>query len=232
MKGPTLAACVAVALTAVLTACGGSLSSAGKPASSPSQTTSSATPASTSAALPAGYHRIGGPEQGVSLGVPSSWVSVNFTGQTLQQAVRKLKQYGISQSAIAAAQNVLLKLHGVYAIDPETIVTSPGRATNINAYCGASGITEAGSSGRYFLRSSVAAGFRQAKATGIRQVNLMVGGIPGVRTSYTLMTSLGATHAAQLEVLPKADRICFITLTGGKAPASLLTTIAPTVQFP
>jgi hypothetical protein len=60
----------------------------------------------------------------------------------------------------------------------------------------------------------------------------MVGGIPGIRTSYTLTTSLGATHAAQLEVLPKADHACFITLTGGGTPSSPLTKIAPTVQYP
>ncbi len=233
MKGAALAACVAAAgLAAALTACGGSSPSSGKPASSPSHTTSSPTSTSTPAALPAGYKRIGGAAQGVSLGIPDSWISVNFAQQTLQQAVRKLRQYGISETDIAAAETVLMKLHAVYAIDPESMITSPEHATNINAYCGTSGITETGSAGRSFLGPSVAGQLRQAGATSIRQTNVMVGGIPGIRTSYTLTTSLGATHAAQLEVLPKADHACFITLTGGGTPSSPLTKIAPTVQYP
>jgi hypothetical protein len=233
MKGSTLAACVAAAgLAAALTACGGSSASSGTPASSPSHTTSSATPASTSAALPVGYHRIGGPEQGVSLGIPSSWVSINLAQQTLQQAIRKLAHYGISQTYLEAAENVLTKLHAVYAIDTKSIIASPGHPTNINAYCATSGITETGSAGLAFLRPSVVAELRPTGATNIRQTNVVVGGTPGIQTAYTLPASLGGSHAAQLEVLPKTDRACFITLTGGAAPSSQLAQIAPTVQYP
>jgi len=231
MKDPILAACAAVGLTAVLAACGGSTASPGKPASSPSP---SATATSTSAALPAGYHRIGGPAQGVSLGVPSSWVSVNFAQQTLRQAVKKLGIHGLSQSTLTQDMQNLQKLHAVYAIDVSSIATSPHHyATNINAYCSTSGVTDTGSAGVALLRQSAVAEMQQIGATKLRQTDVRVGGVPGVRTAYSLSTSAeGVLRGLQLEVLPKADRACFITLTGNGAPSGLLAQIASTVQYP
>ena len=41
-----------------------------------------------------------------------------------------------------------------------------------------------------------------------------IGGVPGVQVGYTLTsTTSGTLHAAQLEVLPKPGRACFVTLT-------------------
>jgi hypothetical protein len=232
MKGSALAACAAAVALVALTACGGSSSSSSKPASSPSHAITSTTSTSAPAALPAGYKRIGGAVQGVSLGIPSSWVSVNFAQQTLQQAIRKLRRDGVSQTDIAAAETVLTKLHAVYAIDPKSLMASPEHPRNINAYCSASGITESGGAGLSFLRPSIEGQLGQAGATGIRETDVTIGGIPGIETSYVLSTSLGAAHAAQLEALPKADRACFITLTGGTTPSRLLARIAATVQYP
>lgn len=126
----------------------------------------------------AGYHRIGGTAQGVSLAVPDSWVSVNFAQQTLQQAVRQLSLHGVSATSVAGAMRVLIKLRAVYAIDAKSMIASPEHVTNISAYCGASGITETGSDGLPFLGPSVVAELKQAGAGDLRQTNLMVGGIP------------------------------------------------------
>ncbi len=231
MKGLILAACAAAV---GLAACGGGSPSPGKPASSPGHASPSATAASTSAALPAGYHRIGGPAQGVSLGVPSSWVSVNFAQQTLQQAIEKLGIHGLSQSTLTQDMQTLEKLHAAYAIDVSSIATSPRHyATNINAYCSTSGVTDTGSAGVALLRQSAASELQQVGATGLSQTDVQIGGVPGVQTAYSLSTSAdGVLRGRQLEVLPKPDRVCYITLTGVRAPSSLLAQIAPTVQYP
>src|SRR5258708_27067269 len=92
MKGSWLAASVAaIGLAAAVSACGGSASttqSSSAPLTSPSASATS--PASRPPVVPAGYQRIGGAAQGVSLALPSSWVAVNFPEPSLQGAIKKV----------------------------------------------------------------------------------------------------------------------------------------------
>jgi len=245
MKGSVLAASVAaIGLAAAVSACGGSASttqSSSSPTTSASTTsapvsasTAPTAPASTSAAVPAGYQRIGGAAQGVSLAVPSSWVTVNFAQQSMQDAIKKIGLHGVSQATLTQDLQALQKLHAVYAIDIKSMASSPEHfATNVNAYCTNSGITESGSSGIEILRQSAASELGQIGAHNLSQTDVEIGGVPGVQTSYTLDTSgAGTLHAAQLEVLPRSDRACFVTLTAaGPLPTSVLAQIAPSVQY-
>jgi hypothetical protein len=237
MKASVLTASVAaIGLAATVSACGGSAStaqSAGSPTTRAPASASTA-PTSASAAVPAGYQRIGGAAQGVSLAVPSSWVTVNFARQSMQGAIKKIGIHGVSQATLTQDLQALLKLRAVYAVDIKSTVSSPGHfATNINGYCTSSGITESGSAGIAILRQSAATELQQIGAHNLTQTDAEVGGIPGVRTSYTLSTSgAGTLHAAQLEVLPKPDRACFITLTAaGHLPRGVLAHIAPSVRY-
>ena len=213
MKGSVLAASVAaIGLAAAVSACGGSAST--------TQTSSS--------------QRIGGAAQGMSLAVPSSWVTVNFAEQTMREAIRKIGLHGISQATLTRDMQALQKLHAVYAVDSKSTVGSSGHfATNINAYCTNSGITESGSAGVAILRQSAATELQQIGGQNLSQTDLKVGGVPGVQTSYTLSTSgAGTLHAAQLEVLPKPGRACFVTLTtAGQLPRAVLAQIAPSVHY-
>jgi hypothetical protein len=240
MKGSVLAASVAaIGLAAAVSACGGSASTtqtSSTPASSApaSASPSATTPTSESAAVPAGYKRIGGVAQGVSLAVPSSWVTVNFAQQTIQEAIRKIGLHGISQATLTQDMQALQKLHAIYAVDIKSAVSSPGHfSSNVNAYCTNSGVTESGSAGVPILRQSAAAELQQIGGHNLTQTDVQVGGVPGVQTSYTLSTSgAGTLHAAQLEVLPKPDRACFVTLTAaGPLPRAVLAQIAPSVQY-
>ncbi len=54
-----------------------------------------------------------------------------------------------------------------------------------------------------------------------------------MQTSYTLSTASGTLDAAQLEVLPKPDRGCFVTLTAakGQLPKDVLPVVARTAVF-
>jgi hypothetical protein len=238
MKGSVLAASVAaIGLAAVVSACGGSSASTTEsttpPATSPAAQASSPS-TSPPTAVPAGYQRIGGPEQGVSLAVPGSWVTVNFAQQTLRAAIRKIGLHGVSQTTLAQDLQALQKLHAVYAVDIKSTVTAPGHfATNVNGYCTTSGVTESGSSGVKLLRQSAVTELGQLGAQNLSQANVEIGGVPGVRTSYTLSTSgAGTLHASQFEVLPRSDRACFVTLTSaGPLPGGVLARIAPSVRY-
>jgi hypothetical protein len=235
MNASVLAASVAaIGLAAAVSACG-SLASTAQPASSPTARASTA-PTSAQAAVPAGYHRIGGAAQGVSLAVPTSWVAINFAQQSLQQAISQIGLHGVSQATVAQDMQALQKLHAVYAIDVKSIFSSAKHfATNISAYCTSSGVTETGSAGVPLVRPVAAAELQHVGAQNLRQTDVEVGGVPGVETSYTLSTSgAGTLRGAQLEVLPKPDRGCFVTLTAaaGHFPRAVLAAVAPTVRYP
>ena len=238
MKASVLAASVAaIGLAVAVSACGGSASTTQASSSPTTRAPASAAPtapASASAAVPAGYQRIGGAAQGLSLAVPSSWVTINLARQSMQEAIKKLGLHGASQATLTQALQAMQKLHGVYAVDIKSIARSPGHfATTINGYCVTSGITDTGSAAVPILRQEVAAQLPQIGARHLSQADVEVGGIPGVRTSYTLSTSAAGTlHAAQLEVLPKPDRACFVTLTAaGHLPRAVLAQIASSVRY-
>lgn len=237
MNGSVVAASVAaIGLAAAVSACGGSASTTQPPSSPPASASASATsPASAPPVAPAGYQRIGGAAQGVSLAVPGSWVAVNFAEQSLQDAIKKIGLHGVSQATLTREVQGLQKLHALYAVDIPSTASSPGHfATNINAYCTNSGVTESGKAGVAILRQSAATEMQQINAHILSQTDVKVGGIPGVETSYTLSTSgAGTLHAAQLEVLPKPDRACFVTLTAaGHFPRAVLAQVARSVRYP
>jgi hypothetical protein len=247
VKGSVLSAAVAaIGLAALASACGSSASSTFQPASAP---TASA-PAGASAAAspstvpegsalppggtPAGYQRIGGPVQGLTVAVPSSWVTVNLGVQTLREAIKKMGLQGADQATLAQTLQALQKLHAVYAVDESSAASSPGNfRANVNAYCISSGLTDSGSTSVPLVRRLAVTELQRLGAQNITQQDVEIGGIPGVQTSYTLSTSAAGTlHAAQLEVLPKPERACFVTLTAaGPLPSAVLTVLAPSVRY-
>jgi hypothetical protein len=110
-----------------------------------------------------------------------------------------------------------------------------GFAPNLNAYCAASGVTDVGTAGVPLLQTGAAAEFAKLGATHITQKDLEIGAVPGVETSYQLSSSsAGTIYSSQLEVLPKPNDACYVTVTGGKAGAedNVVSTAAATAQFP
>jgi hypothetical protein len=242
-----LAACAAAGLAAAVAACGSSASSASQPASSPASgalsasaaapTVTAAAPSATASTVPeasalppggtpAGYQRIGGPAQGLSVAVPSSWVTVNLSQQSIAEAIKKIGLRGANQATLAQTLQALQKLQAVYA-------TSPGNSTNVNAYCTNSGLAESGSASVPLVRRLAATELQRLGALNLTQTDTEIGGVPGVTTSYTLSTSgAGTLHAAQLEVLPRAQRACFVTMTAaGPLPSAALAELAPSVKY-
>jgi hypothetical protein len=192
--------------------------------------------ASARTSVPAGYQRVGGATQGISIAIPSSWTSVNLGQLNLHQALSQMGLKGVSQATISQNLKALIKLKAVFAADLKSTAGAPGHfATNINAYCSNSGTSVTGKAGVPLLRQSAEAELPQVlHAQHVKVTEVTIGGVPGVQVNYALTsTTSGTLQAAQLEVLPKAGRACFVTLTAaGPLPSGVLPTAAATAQFP
>jgi hypothetical protein len=248
MKGSFLAVSAAVGLAAAISACGGSSPSASpaSPARSPWSQASPATSAGPSpgasatggATSPAAgaYQRIGGSAQGVSLAIPSSWVTVDLAEMNVKQAEKRMQIKGVSSETVDSSLQSLKKLDGLMAEDGSSAASAPGHfATNLNAYCLASGVTETGSAGLSSLRQTITQEFQQdLHAQNIKIVDANLGGVPGLETSYTVQSvSAGTLHATQLEVRPRAGRACYVTVTAaGQVPGAVVQAAESTMQYP
>jgi hypothetical protein len=247
MKGSFLAVSAAVGLAAAISACGGSSPSASpaSPARSPGSQASPATSAGPSpgasatggATSPAAgaYQRIGGSAQGVSLAIPSSWVTVDLAEMNVKQAEKRMQIKGVSSETVDSSLQSLKKLDGLMAEDGSSAASAPGHfATNLNAYCLASGVTETGSAGLSSLRQTITQEFQQdLHAQNIKIVDANLGGVPGLMTSYTVQSvSAGTLHATQLEVRPRAGRACYVTVTAaGQVPGAVVQAAESTMRY-
>jgi hypothetical protein len=233
-----------IGIGVTVTSCGSAPATV-KPAASATRSasaTASGTPAANSAApssaapVPAGYTRIGGAAQGISLAAPASWVAVSPTAGSLEKAASKLGLSGVSASSIDQDVTSIQKLHGVIVFDVKYAVDSPEHFTpNLNAYCAASGVTDTGTAGVPLLKTGAAAEFAKLGATHITQRELEIGGVPGLDSSYQLNSSgAGTIYGSQLEVLPAQNKVCFVTVTvgGGLSDGSIVSTAAATARFP
>ena len=221
----------AIGLAAAIAASGGPAAASSAP---PPTAGSFQTSAMTS--VPAGYQRVGGATQGISIAIPSSWATVNLAKVNLNQALKQMGLKGVSQATLSQNLEALIKLKAIFAADLKSVSSSPGHfATNINAYCSKSGTSQTGSAGVPLLRESAKEELPQVlHAQHVTVSEVKIGGVPGVQVGYTLAsTTSGTLHAAQLEVLPKPGRACFVTLTAsGPLPSGVLRTAAATAQFP
>jgi len=204
-----------------------SATASGSPAASPAGSSSAA-------AVPAGYTRVGGAAQGISIAAPASWVAINLAKQSIQSAANSADLKGISSAELVQDMTSLQKLHGIIVFDVASAVDGHF-ARNLNAYCSTSGVTEAGAAGVPLVKAEAAAEFKNLDSTHITQRELAIGGVPGVETSYQVYSSSqGTIYGSQLEVLPAPDKICFVTVTDGKGESdgTVVSTAAATAQFP
>jgi hypothetical protein len=158
MKKSVLIGCAAAGMTVALCACSGTSHSgqAASPATSgPAGATLPASPRP-AAVVPAGDQLIGGAAQGISMAVPSSWVAVNLAQQTLKQAADKIGLHGVASATLMQDMEEFQKAHAAAVYDIKSAVDSSSHfATNLDAYCVSSGVTETGSAGIALLRQEV-----------------------------------------------------------------------------
>lgn len=216
-----------------VTACGATAA-----ASSPktSAAAPSKAPAAPAAAIPAGYQRVGGTAQGISVAVPKSWVAMNPATESIKSAAKKLNVRGLSASTLMSDMQQIEAKHGIIVFDVHSASVNPGHfVTNLNAYCSQSGVTDTGSAGVPIIKSQIGPALQQQlHATNLSEQNVTIGGVPGLQTSFTISSGLGDISETQLDVLPKPDRACFVTLSGphGKLPSSVISAAAETAQYP
>jgi hypothetical protein len=234
--GVAVTACSSAATTVkpAVTAQSSSAAAPASPAASPSGSGSAGS--GSAGAVPAGYTRIGGAAQGISLAAPTSWVTLNPTKASLTAAADKAGVRGLSAATLIQDMASIQKLHGVIVFDVKSAVDSPEHfVPNLNAYCSASGVTDVGAAGVPLIKSAAAAEFAKLGATHIVSQQLEVGGMTGVETTYQLDSpSEGTIYGSQLEVLPAQNKICFVTVTVGQGESDdgVVSTAAATAQFP
>ena len=152
----------------------------------------------------------------------------------MQRAAQRLKVQGISAQQLIQDMQTLQKLHALFVFDLKSAVDSPEHfATNLDAYCISSGVTDTGTAGLPLLRQESLAAMQQIHAGHVAQKDMEIGGIPGLRTTYTLSSAAGTLKGQQLEVEPKPDRACFVTLTAParQFPNAVLPVVAATTVF-
>lgn len=202
----------------------------------PGSVTASPAAPSSPGVVPSGYSRVGGAAQGISVAAPTSWVAVNLATETLESAANKLDLSGVSATTLVQDMESLEKMHAVIVYDVKSVVESSEHfARNLSAYCTTSGVTDVGAAGIPFLKQILVPELEKSGATHVTQRDLEIGGVPGVETFYTLISPTeGPLYGSQLEVLPKPDKGCFVTLTVGKGESrgKVLSTAAATAQFP
>jgi hypothetical protein len=184
--------------------------------------------------VPAGYTRVGGAAQGISVAAPASWVAIDLAKEAIASAAKKLSLKGVDASTLTQDMQSLQKLHAVFVYDVKSAVDSRQHfASNLNAYCDTSGVTDVGAAGVPLIKAAAAAEFEKAGATHVTQKDLTIGGVPGVETSYQLSSATGTIDGSQLEVLPKPDKGCFVTVTvgEGQSAAKAISVAAATAQF-
>jgi hypothetical protein len=232
-----LATLAAVTIAAAVSSCTSAATSRPAASSPPAALPAATSPAPASpGSTGAGYQPIGGAVQGVSVDVPSSWRTVDFSQLTVQQAFSQLALPGVSESQFAAELQPLANSRGVMAVDTSADVqTHDGDfAPTVNAYCTSSGTTQSGSAGVSFLRQATQSTLTQELATITSQTDTQVGGVPGLENVYDSSPAPGViVYAAQLAALPAAGRACYVTLSApGDLPSVALAEAISTVQFP
>jgi hypothetical protein len=178
--------------------------------------------------VPAGYKRIGGPAHGLSFAIPDYWVLIDPTPQAVKEGYKRVGVSTFSLNFALQATAKVKALNGLYAADLRDATRSPRLfAPEMNAYCASSGVAISGSGSIASLRSLVPQLQQLMHAVNMHGSDINVGGIPALEVSYTLNSRVGTLYNIQLQVLPRAYRGCFVTLTA--TTDQLLEKIVPVI---
>lgn len=171
--------------------------------------------AATPPRLPAGFRRIGGPENGFTAGVPRTWKSVDFSASDARRALRRT---GIGDQLAEQTITTLQKNHAAFAADPRT--ARAGFASNLNGFC---------QPGRAASAGELKAQLAQIGARNVHVKDVTLNGRPASRTTY--LRAVGGTPTIGLQYqIPNGDRVCFITITAKRGVATPFSKISQTIQ--
>jgi len=175
-------------------------------------------------APPAGYRWLGSAAAGVWFAVPRSWAAVNLAKLNRSQAARHFALQGVSSSQFNSLIAGVSRQHGVVALDLASIGSSPGFATNANAFCESTALSSGGvdpSALQSAMRSAIRAQYSRLHAHVLRVSNATIDGNPGVKTEITLTSTAGLTVSeTQYIALSSSGRACYVTLSTANRAAS------------
>ena len=183
-----------------------------------------------------GNQRIGGSTQGISIEVPGSFSVLDLTSEaTAVNSIAKLGLTAADVDTLVPQAKQFQQLHAALAVDTKGAAANSGQfPDNIGAYCLDSGTDLTGSSAVPTIKKELTSEFGGLQVTDVSMEGMQVGGVPGLETTYLLASSSGETlRAGQLEVAPKPQKFCFVTLTTsvGTFSNSILSMAAQTAQF-
>jgi hypothetical protein len=182
-----------------------------------------------------GNQRIGGATQGISIEVPGAFSVLDLTSETA--AVNSIAKLGLDIAAVdtlVPQVKQFQQLHAALAVDAKEAAASSGQfPDNISAYCADSGTDLTGSSAVPTIKKQLTSKFGGLQVADVSTAGMPVGGVPGLEMMYLLNSSAGTLAAGQLEVAPKPQEFCVVTLTTspGTFSKSILSTAAQTAQF-
>ncbi|MFI7048125.1 hypothetical protein [Streptosporangium sandarakinum] len=176
--------------------------------------------------LPRGFARAGGPENGLTFGVPRSWVALDATGGGLE---RRLDRAGLTDKQIHRARAGLepVAAHdGIWAFDPASMSRSPHRfATNLTARC------RPGTASSAQLLADAVRRLAPLRGRILRAGTVPVAGGRAARVGYVFTVGGVRLHGLRLLLPAPGDRTCVLTLsTDDAARRGLLERIGGTLR--
>ncbi|MGV9330264.1 hypothetical protein [Streptosporangium sandarakinum] len=176
--------------------------------------------------LPRGFERAGGPENGLTFGVPRSWVALDATGGGLE---RRLDRAGLTDKQIHRARSGLEPVaahNGIWAFDPASMSRSPHRfATNLTARC------RPGTTSAAQLLADAVRRLAPLRGRVLRAGTVPVAGGRAARVGYVFTVGGVRLHGLRLLLPAPGDRTCVLTLsTDDAARRGLLERIGGTLR--
>lgn len=161
------------------------------------------------AAAPAGWQKIGGQTNGLTVSVPGDWQVADFSAAEIESNLENLDLPGTNKQMLQQSLSVLRTRKAVFAVDPAS--ASSGFANNINGFC------QPGSPSIEALRSQAEAAFQQLGATNIQVLTTNVAGRPAVKVSYGLTAGAADLKGLQAQVPDASGKVCILTVTAQRS---------------
>ncbi|MCO5990231.1 hypothetical protein NE235_29370 [Actinoallomurus spadix] len=167
--------------------------------------------------LPAGYRRIGGSENGLTIGVPKSWKALDF--DQLTKAKAELGKNGFPAATVDQVVKTMKQNNAFMAYDPGTARTEHF-GNNVNGFCQPGAAPNA---------DQVKAQLGQIGARNVAIENTTAGGRSAVKVTYE-QAGTATLETTQYVVPADGGRTCYATLTKKKGTDAPFDAMAPTIQ--
>lgn len=159
-----------------------------------------------SSTLPTGWHRIDNRTIGLSIGVPRGWTDIDVNSANVAEQLKQ--KFQGTPSEVAIVEKGAAELKGkkmLFIIDTHSIES--GFTKNISGLCVPNDGAPAEAFGNITKIQLARIGGQNVQAD-----DVVIGGRPAVKASYTLESSKGSIDAVQFRILMPGDVACAVTI--------------------